>query len=670
MAVKFTIPTYFTAVDKFSAPVRGMSSSVESFVSKTEMGLAKSERAFKRLTPAMGEASKQLVSMIGTAALIGGAFAGVAFSGRAIMDYQTAIASLSAITGTSGKDLEKFESKIKQVAQETKSSSIDVAKAFTEIGNNSPQLLKDADALAEVTKQSIILAQAAKMELGPSADTLTSIMNQFNVPAMKAKSVIDLLAGGMVIGSTNIDAVADAMTRFGGVASQVAGVSMQESVTAIEAISDKMKDAEKVGTQFRNIFLIMSNIKGQDPKALKDLHAVGVNMDIVSSKTEPLINKLEELKKLMNRPGALEHVFSKENIQSLVPLLSSTDKYREMLKTLTTSEEAHNAAQKMADKNNATLARGIDMLKNKFVTWITTSEEAHKALRMVTEVTGFLADNMVAIFKVAGWVIGAFATWWFWIQTTKASILILKGISNAFFLIDMIKYVASTQGITFAQAAWAIATQSVTDSVLALTVAMEANPIGIVIIAVAALSYGIYNLIAAHNALEEAFATGIEKSKIEQINKQRQAVDELTRSYQMQGMAYNEAHTLAVKQQNVIDSKRNSVLNENAIQAQKKVDAINPIWDFLNGSNESKKANREAEEARGAMEIGLATKTDLNKPIDLAAERNNSYSETINKNINNKLVFDFVNMPNWMKVNGDAGVNSVIPTTSSTLQTN
>lgn len=514
-----TIPTIFSAIDKISAPVRTMANNVQSFATKAESAIDRGTASFRKLTPVLGEASKQFLNIAGTAAIASAIIGGGTFSAKSIMEYQTEIANLSAITGTSGKELKAFEVKIRDVATSTKESSIEVAKAFTLIGNNSPALLKDADALAEVTKQSIILAQASKMELATSADSLTTIMNQFNKKASESKSVIDLLAGGMVIGSTDIDKVATALTKTGGVASQVAGASLPEVVTAIEAISDKMKDADLVGTQFRNMFLIMSNIKGQDPKALKDLKAMGVNMDIVARKGEPLINKLNELKKLANRPGALEHVFGKENMQSIIPLLASTDKYTSMLNTLTTSEEAKNAAQKMADKNNNTLSRSIEQLKNKYVTLITTSDSSSAALSYATKVVKFLSDNLLTIFAIIGLVVGAFLIWKGILIISNAALVaynVVLGISNALSMESLVltsenaiaqkAYFLTTKVITGALWLYDAAMVAVnmvvalaTGNFAALNAIMLANPIGLIIAAVVILIAIIVTVIAKWN---------------------------------------------------------------------------------------------------------------------------------------------------------------------------
>ena len=49
------------------------------------------------------------------------------------------------------------------------------------MGSKRPELLKNSAALAEVTEQGLILAQAADMEVSTAIDSLAGIMNQFNL---------------------------------------------------------------------------------------------------------------------------------------------------------------------------------------------------------------------------------------------------------------------------------------------------------------------------------------------------------------------------------------------------------------------------------------------------------------------------------------------------------
>lgn len=654
----FTIPTVFTAIDKFTSTVNSMGSSVDRFTSKAEAGVARAERNFRKLTPAIGEASKQMLSMIGTAALVSTALAGGAFSVKSIMDYETELANLKAITGASGKDFDVFKGKIKDVANQTKASSIEVAQAFTAIANNQPALLKDADALAAVTKSSIILAQASKMELKPAGEALTQILNQFGKGAKDAAATIDILAAGSVAGSSEIRDTADAIQKFGTVAAN-AGIKINESVALIE-LSSKFEKGAEAGQKLRNILITMSTAKVQDPKAVADMQRLGVNMEIVSNKALPLSVRLKEMSKVAKDDAALFHIFGKENQTLATGVLNTASAFDEMLKSVNTTGKA----AEMAAKNNATLRIGIEQLKNKFVTWITTSDEAAKALDILKTVVKFLANNLTTIIKVIGILVGSFIAWWTWIKLSQAALVLLRVYSGALFLVDMIKYIASTQGIAFAQAAWTIVVQSATGAMAALNAMMLANPIGLIIIAIVALIAIVVIVIKKWN--EWGAALSLFLGPLGMIIG---LVQSFRRNWDMIGAAFTNGGIIAgLKAIGV------TLLDVILMPLQQVFKLLSKLPSFLGGGFAAD-AMKGIESFRS--KLGVNTTTDESgkvlseKPINLQKDR----SENMNMNIsgaikgNRGMVFDFKNMPAWMQVSntGDAADN-MIPVTTTTMK--
>ncbi len=479
-----TIPTSFTATGNYAANVNRMATSTDRLLGS----LNRINRA-----AGLGDMTKNMLSFAKSALLVGGAFAAANFSVKSIMDYETAIASLSAITGTSGEQLGVFKTKVMEVAKATGTSSVEVAKAFTAVGNNAPELLKDAAGLAEVSKQAIILAQASKMELGPSADYLTSIMNQFSTPASQAGKTIGMLALGAQLGSIDINNVSDAMQKFGGVASQVAGVSMQESIAAIESISAKMKDSEKIGTQFKQVFLRMSSLSVQDPKALKDMMRVGLNIKLIENKATPLIERLKELRKLMGVKGGLEHVFGTENVQALIPLLTETDKFADIMGHLNSEIEVGSAATTMAAKNNNTLAMTVDRLKNKFANWVIVSSESGGVLDKVKHSLFWVTENMEGLIKGVGITVGALVAF-------KTAVLLVRGALFAYNIVMGVLAVTSATtavsigGGTTAMIAQKVASYAVIAAQWAWNASLLACPLLLIVGGVALLAAGVYYL--------------------------------------------------------------------------------------------------------------------------------------------------------------------------------
>jgi TP901 family phage tail tape measure protein len=658
----FTIPTYFTAVDQITPTMRGMGASLEGFAMKAERGLDRSERAFRKLTPALGDASKQMLSMVGTAAITAGIFAGGAFSVKSIMDYETELANLQAVTGASGKDFDTFKGKIKDVAIETQTSSVAVAKAFTAIANNQPELLKNADALAMVTKSSIILAQASKMELQPAGEALTQILNQYGKGAAEAARTVDILAAGSVAGSSEIRDTADAIQKFGTVAAN-AGIKINESVALVE-LSSKFEKGAEAGQKLRNILIMMSTAKVQDPKAVADMKRLGVNMDVVSDKALPLSVRLKEMAKVAHDDAAVFHIFGKENQALATGVLSTADNFNEMLKAVETS----GMAQKMADKNNSTLAISLERLKDRWVTLITTSDSASSGLNVFNSIVQWLSKNLDTVVTIGASVLTVFGAWWALMKVVRISLIAYNvglGIYNALTGTATVY----TEAQTIASGAQAVATGVMTAAQWALNVAMDANPIGLVIVAVAALAAGIMYLKNQYDSLiaemESAKQRGAESAK-KALN------NEVERLERTQHLSEKEARQQAYMTERKIALKNYEQARLAEIAAKENTGIFG-----MSNLDEAKAAMENRMAAQSAL-IALSKKDVFDKPggdvvsgkpaIDLNGQRAQATAQTVTNNMNKNLTIDFKNVPKGVDISGDTGADGVTPSTSSTMK--
>jgi TP901 family phage tail tape measure protein len=336
-----------------------------------------------------------MFSFAKSASIVGGAVAGAGFTGKAIMDYETEIANLGALTGASGEDLDNLKKNIVSVAGEVHKSSVEVAQAFTAIANNRPELLKDADALSIVTAASIKLAQAARMEVAPAGEAVTQILNQYGASAKYATSLVDILAAGSVAGSSEIQDTSNAIQAFGTVAAN-AGVNILESVAMTELVSRFEKGTE-AGTRLRNVLLEMSKGRAQDPTALGDLKRLHVNIDLVANKAVPITDRLHELKKIANDNTAILHVFGKENAALATGLLQSADN----MKSYIDQVSAKGVVDEMAAKNTDTLRESLNQAAAKWTTIVTSSTGANLALDTVKGTVHMVTDHMEELISVA-----------------------------------------------------------------------------------------------------------------------------------------------------------------------------------------------------------------------------------------------------------------------------
>lgn len=488
----FTIPTIYTAIDKFTPSVKAMERANASFGAKLDVVSMKSERMFKKLTPGLSDATKQMAAMAGSAALVGAAIGGIVFSGKSLMDYEDATKSLEAVTGVG---FDKFKKDVAELSASSKKSSIDVVKSFEVIGSAMSEYLDDPKGLRKIAEAGITLSKASKMELEPTLQALTSVMNQFGLKAGDAADTINRLTAGEIVGSISTARISEHLQQFGAVAS-ANNVTISESVALVETLGKKLP-IEQLGTASRNIITFMSAAKGMPKEARRELAKHGVSLDILMDKHKSLGVRLKELSKIQGDAVAMEKFFGRENLAAGTAIFQNLATYDQWSSRIAVTNEA----QKQAGINSDTLSNKLSELKNRWINMITTSDKASTGLNTAKKIISLLTDNLDTIITVGVGFLGFLAAWKIANIAIKATLIASRAVATAFYIYDMVKYVASTQGITMATAAWEIAQTS-------LNATLAANPIGLVVIAVAALAYAIYNLYKNWDSVSTLFSTG------------------------------------------------------------------------------------------------------------------------------------------------------------------
>lgn len=308
-----TIPTIFTALDKFSGPVNKMANNSEKLQGKMER-VGKVARTVAVTSFAVGAAIAAPLGMFAKAA----------------SDYETGLASLSAITGVQGKQFELFQKKVESVAEKTSRGPIEVAKAFELAGSAMPELLQNADALSKVSEASIVLSKASGDTLENSIRSLTGTMNQFSLGADNSERTINALAAGAKVGAASILQTSDAMVNFGSVAAG-ANLSIEQTVAAIQVMSKFGLFGAEAGTKLRGSLLRLQQTGlGYASGQFK------INDALVDAKA-----KMDKLSTAKAKDAYLNKVFGAENISTGRILLSNIGLFGEYTKGITGTSEAN-----------------------------------------------------------------------------------------------------------------------------------------------------------------------------------------------------------------------------------------------------------------------------------------------------------------------------------------
>lgn len=179
-------------------------------------------------------------------------------------------------------------------------------------------------------------------------------------------------------------------------------------------------------------------------------------------------------------------------------------------------------------------------------------EMLHKLIDVTKVLIDFAKRHSQAIKNLAftiGVAAGAVLLW-------KTYLIATKAVAQALFLIDMVKYIASTQGLTFATSAMTMAQTS-------LNAAMLANPVGIVIAAVAALALGIKLLIDNYEELKKQYTDRMESNHNRAIQDEIKAVNDLAKAYEKQGLSVKESRKRAYEAE--VDGINQEIRNQQAV---------------------------------------------------------------------------------------------------------
>lgn len=301
-----------------------------------------------------------------------------------IINFDQALADLSAITGATGGDLEFYKEQAREIGRTTTVSASEAVEAFKLIGSAKPELLKNSEALVDLTNKAIILSGASGIELPQAAEQLGLALNALKLPASEAGVVIDVLALAAQNGTREIPYITDALSKFGGVAQQ-SGTSIQTSVAAIEILGQAIPEASIAGTNMRGIL-----IKLQTAAEANGREFMG------------LTKELELLKPRLEDITFLKQTFGEENLLAAQTLISEVDALKEFEQGL----NGNGAALSQYNTRVNTVQGDISRLKN---AW----EDAVLEFGNTDSIRGaiqFLTKNLSTIIKllyqvVKGWIV-------------------------------------------------------------------------------------------------------------------------------------------------------------------------------------------------------------------------------------------------------------------------
>ena len=187
-------------------------------------------------------------------------------SGRAFIEFEKAIANLSAVAGVTGKDLDLLGDAALKAAGQTKFTAVEVIALQTELS----KLGFSAKETAEVTSSVAFAAQALGSTLGSTAELVGKLKNQFNLLAEDSDEIVDILVTTINNSALSLETFGVAIQYVGPIARDL-GLSLGQTSSAMAVLADNGFTASRIGTGLRGILTELGSTSADVQKELKGL---------------------------------------------------------------------------------------------------------------------------------------------------------------------------------------------------------------------------------------------------------------------------------------------------------------------------------------------------------------------------------------------------------------
>ena len=343
--------------------------------------------------------------------------------------FEQQMADLSAITGISGKNLEELGRTARSVGVSSGLGATEATEAFKLLASQISVDKIGIDGLKQLQKETIKLSQAGGLDLPSAANAMAGAMNQFGLEASEASRVVNILAAGSKYGAAEIPELAQSF-KIAGVSASAAGVSMETTVGAIETLSKSGLKGAEAGTALRNVLTKMQTTLGMDVSG------------------DGFVKGLKSLTPMMSDASFMAKTFGAENMNAATFLIKNTKLLKDMTKSVTGTDVATEQAS------------------------IRTSTYAERVKRL----NAWTDDFKISIFNLTN----SFLPYSDAILTATANLMqYAPAISSSFELVG--KLTKATTYQTIWTNAVAVATGVWTGVQWLLNIALNANPIGLVV---------------------------------------------------------------------------------------------------------------------------------------------------------------------------------------------
>lgn len=323
--------------------------------------------------------------------------------------FETALLSVSAVTGVTGAGLDDIGERAQGLAEKFGGSSTEqlgvfqtaLSKIGPQLANSSTDLTTFADNVNTLSKTDAALGAAG------AVDALSGSLLQFGVNvndtaevAAKSTQFMNVLAASAGVGSASVAQVAEAIGVVGSSAAN-ANVTFEETNAALQVLASKALVGSSAGTALTAVINKLQAAPGPAGEKLKELGTSSQKLGELLTK-KGIGAAMDELRGAMSQLGSdaeknafLVQMFGETGLNAASALLSGGDKLAEFTKGVTGTQ----AAVDQAAINMNTFSERMSRLK---AVSINVAQDVFAGVSSVVatigNVIGEVVDNLKPLF--------------------------------------------------------------------------------------------------------------------------------------------------------------------------------------------------------------------------------------------------------------------------------
>lgn len=290
--------------------------------------------------------------------------AGIAAGGTAAAtvgsSFEAAMSKVSAISGSTGKDLQSLTDKAKEMGAKTKFSASESAEALQYMamaGWDTKSMLDGIDGIMS-------LAAADGLDLATTSDIVTDALTAFGLKASDSTHFADVLAKASSSANTNVSMLGESFKYVAPLAGSM-GYSVEDISVALGLMANASVKGSMAGTSLKTA---LSNMAAPTDSMAAIMTKYGISLEDANDKSKPLIDVLKQLREKFSglseteQTAAASTLFGKEAMSGMLAIINASDS--DFKKLTENINNADGAAQSMADTMQDNLKGQITILKS------------------------------------------------------------------------------------------------------------------------------------------------------------------------------------------------------------------------------------------------------------------------------------------------------------------